>query len=144
MDENPELKFKALMDIWAASLRLLGAANATGALAAGAAYQAFDKKPDIQLPMKILVVVFLLGVISFALSQIAMFLTQYSMELYFMRLREPSEWERAFWNTEMLHQERNHLVGAKWAYYLMFFLGMVSLSCFMLGLVSVTIYANNL
>jgi hypothetical protein len=42
MDENAELKFKGLMDIWIASLRLLGAANATGALAAGAAFQAFD------------------------------------------------------------------------------------------------------
>jgi hypothetical protein len=91
MDENAELKFKAWMDIWTASLRLLGAANATGALAAGAAYQAFDKKPDGQSTIKVLIVVFLMGVMLFTLSQIAMFVTQQNMEFYFLRLKEPTE-----------------------------------------------------
>jgi hypothetical protein len=81
MDENAELKFKGLMDIWISSLRLLGAANATGALAAGAAFQAFDKKPEAQSTIKVVVIFFLGGVILFALSQIAIFFTQINMEL---------------------------------------------------------------
>jgi hypothetical protein len=144
MNENAELKFKGLMDIWIASLRLLGAANATGALAAGAAFQAFDKKPEGQSTIKVLVVLFLIGVVLFALSQIAMFFTQVNMEFYFLRLREPSEWEKAFWNTEGQQQQHNPLVMAKRGYILMTFLGMASLACFLLGLLLVTVFANSL
>jgi hypothetical protein len=145
MDENGEVKFKAFMDIWTGSLRLLGTANATGALAAGAAYQAFDKKPDIQSEMKVLVFLFLLGVISFALSQIGMFNTQMSMAIYFQRSRESCEWEKVFWKIERQQQQQpDPLVVAKWGYILMFFLGIASLSCFLLGLILVTFFVNGL
>jgi hypothetical protein len=141
MDENAELKFKGLMDIWTASLRLLEAANATGALAAGAAYQAFDKKPEIQSTIKVLVVLFLMGVMLFTLSQIVMFVTQQNMELYFIRLRGPSEWEKVFWNQQEAY---NPLVMAKRGYLFMMFVGMASLACFLLGLVSATFFVNSL
>jgi hypothetical protein len=122
----------------------VGRANATGALAAGAAYQAFDKKPEGQSTIKVLVVLFLMGVMLFALSQIAMLLTQQNMELYFLKLRKPSEWEKAFWNTERRQEEYNPLVMAKRSLFFMMFLGMASLACFLLGLISVTFFANNL
>jgi hypothetical protein len=144
MDENAELKFKAWMDIWTASLRLLGAANATGALAAGAAYQAFDKKPDGQSTIKVLIVVFLMGVMLFTLSQIAMFVTQQNMEFYFLRLKEPTEWEKVFWNIAKQRQQHDPLAAAKTGYLFMGFFGMASLACFLLGLVLVTFFANGL
>jgi hypothetical protein len=143
-DQNAELKFKGLMDIWTASLRLLGAANATGALAAGAAFQAFDKKPEGQSTIKVLVVLFLIGVMLFALSQIVMFVTQQNMELYFLRLREPSEWEKTFWNIERQQQQYSPLVMAKRGYLYMMFLGMASLACFLLGLILVMFFVNGL
>jgi hypothetical protein len=144
MDENAELKFKGLMDIWTASLRLLGAANATGALAAGAAFQAFDKKPEWQSTIKIFVVLFLIGVMLFTLSQITMFVTQQNRELYFLRLREPTEWEKTFWNTERQRQQHKPLAAAKLGYLFMGFIGMASLACFILGLILVTFFVNNL
>jgi hypothetical protein len=144
MDQNGELKFKGLMDIWTASLRLLGAANATGALAAGAAHQAFDKKPEGQSTIKILVVLFLMGVMLFALSQIVMFVTRQNMEFYFLRLREPTEWEKVFWNIDREQQQHNPLAAAKTGYLFMMFLGMASLACFLLGLVLVTFFVNGL
>jgi hypothetical protein len=144
MEENAELKFKGLMDIWTASLRLLGAANATGALAAGAAFQAFDKRPEAQSTIKAVVILFLGGVILFALSQMALFFIQINMEFYFLRLREPSEWEKTFWVIERQQQQDNPLVVSKWSYNFMTFLGIASLSCFLLGLLLVTIFANSL
>jgi hypothetical protein len=144
MDENAELKFKGLMDIWTGSLRLLGAANATGALAAGAAFQAFEKKPEGQSNIKILIVVFLMGVMLFTLSQIVMFVTQQNMEFYFLRLREPTEWEKVFWNIAKQRQQDDPLVAAKTGYLFMGFFGMALLACFLLGLILVTVFANNL
>jgi hypothetical protein len=134
--ENAELKFKGLMDIWTASLRLLGAANATGALAAGAAFQAFDKKPEAQSTIKVLVVLFLMGVMLFALSQMAIFFTQLNMEFHFLKLREPSEWEKAFWNIKR-QQQQDPLVQAKVGYLFMMLLGTASFACFLLGLILV-------
>jgi hypothetical protein len=144
MDENAELKFKGLMDIWISSLRLLGAANATGALAAGAAFQAFDKKPEAQSTIKVVVIFFLGGVILFALSQIAIFFTQINMERYSLRLRESSEWEKTFWATGRQTSQDNPLVSAYRSYIVMMFSGLASMVLFFFGLLFVTYFVSSL
>jgi hypothetical protein len=65
MNEDGEDKFKAFIEIYNSGLRLVGAANATGALAAGAAFQAFEKRPEAQSSIKIIIGFFFAGIVAF-------------------------------------------------------------------------------
>jgi hypothetical protein len=51
----------------------VGAANTTGAIAAGAAFQVFEKIPAAQPYIKYVVLVFLLGVFAFTFSAATLF-----------------------------------------------------------------------
>lgn len=93
MSENDEVKFKAFIEVYNSALRLLGAANATGALAAGAAYQAFEKRPEDQSSIKLIIGLFFLGFVAFTISQMVMFLLRMYMENYFRRQTQLSAWE---------------------------------------------------
>src|SRR5215470_14144629 len=66
-EEKPErLGVKGTLALYESALRLLGAANATGLLSAGAAFYVFDKNTDL----KVMAVIFLVGIIAFGVGYI--------------------------------------------------------------------------
>ena len=122
----------------------VGSGECDWRVGSGCCISSIRQKPEGQSTIKILVVLFLMGVMLFALSQIVMFVTRQNMEFYFLRLREPTEWEKVFWNIDREQQQHNPLAAAKTGYLFMMFLGMASLACFLLGLVLVTFFVNGL
>jgi hypothetical protein len=50
------------------TLRLLGGANATGAIAAGVAFHAFENNTDVQNAVKVAAILFLFGIFTFAIA----------------------------------------------------------------------------
>jgi hypothetical protein len=101
--------FKGISEIYNSGLRLLGAAHATGALEAGAAFQAFDKRPELQSSIKIILGFFFAGIVTFTISQMAMILMQLSMSNYFRRQNERSEWETIFSDGKNLTSIKDYL-----------------------------------
>jgi hypothetical protein len=50
------------------TLRLLGGANTTGAIAAGAAFHAFEKNTEVQGTVKTAAALFLFGILAFVVA----------------------------------------------------------------------------
>jgi hypothetical protein len=66
---NPDrLGLRGTFNLIESTLRIIGGANATGALASGAAFHAFHGNVDAQLYIKTAGVLFLLGVIAFCVA----------------------------------------------------------------------------
>jgi hypothetical protein len=132
MIEDDQARFKGLMDIYTTALRSLGTANATGAIAAGAAFHAFEKVAAAQGSVKAVVMTFLLGVLAFAVSYIALFVTQAEMERYFAQSGEQSDWVKVFWAAPA--QGKEQLAGARRSLIVGMFAGLLSLALFLFGL----------
>jgi hypothetical protein len=115
---------------------LIGAANATGALAAGAAYQAFEKRPEAQSSIKIIIGFFFVGVVAFTISRMAMFLMQVFMNNYFRRQSEPSDWEETIFSDGLIKPTatKEYLRMARHDLIVMSFAGLLSLVLFLFGL----------
>src|SRR5476651_657545 len=64
--KTDRLGLRGTLALLESAYRLVGAANATGAIAAGAAFHAFEKYSDVQSFLKIAAFLFLLGVLCFA------------------------------------------------------------------------------
>ena len=95
MSDQQPLSLKETFDIYNSTLRLVGAANATGAIAAGAAFQAFEKTPAAQSFIKYVALVFLLGVLAFTFSSAALFIAQREFDSYLAsRPKERADWEK--------------------------------------------------
>ena len=96
MSDQQPLSLKETFDIYNSTLRLVGAANATGAIAAGAAFQAFEKIPGAQPYIKNVVLVFLFGVLLFTFSSATLFIAQSELDRYFAasRTKERADWEK--------------------------------------------------
>jgi hypothetical protein len=67
MSDQQPLSLKETFDIYNSTLRLVGAANATGAIAAGAAFQAFEKIPGAQPHIKNVMLVSIWGALVYFL-----------------------------------------------------------------------------
>jgi hypothetical protein len=136
MNEHGEDKFKEFIAIYNSGLRLIGAANATGALAAGAAFQAFEKRPEAQSSIKTIIVFFFAGVVAFTISQFAIFLMQSYMNNYFRRQSGPSEWEKAIFSNGGIKPTatKDYLRMARIDLIVTSFSGLFSLIMFIFGL----------
>lgn len=55
------------------TLRLLGGANATGAIAGAVAFHAFENNADVQNAVKTAAVLFLFGIFTFTIAYVALF-----------------------------------------------------------------------
>jgi hypothetical protein len=135
MSEDEEQRFKNWLEIYISNLRLLGAANATAVLAAGAAFQAFEKRPEAQSSIKLIIGFFFAGIVTFTISQIAIFLLQSHMNIYFERQKEAAKWKVILYEaginkstTEQITRMARHnliVIG---------FAGLASLVLFLVGL----------
>jgi hypothetical protein len=98
MDEKPErLGLRGRLAHIESTLRLLGGANATGAIAAGAAFHAFDKNADVQNAMKSAAVLFLFGIFTFAVAYTFLFFTTEDVDHSLYKEGEPTWPEYMFW-----------------------------------------------
>jgi hypothetical protein len=132
MNEDGEERFKRIAEIYSSGVRSLGAANATGALAAGAAYQAFEKRPDVQSSIKEIIVMFFAGIIAFTVSQIAIHLAQIYMERYFRQSTEPADWEGTIFGNK--RPDENYLRMVSHDFVVLGFAMIASLVLFLFGL----------
>jgi hypothetical protein len=97
-EEKPErLGLRGRLAHIESTLRLLGGANATGAIAAGAAYHAFDKNVDVQDAMKSAGVLFLFGVAAFVIAYAFLFFTTHDVDHSLYKEGEPTWPEYLFW-----------------------------------------------
>jgi hypothetical protein len=78
--KSERLGLRGTLTLFDSTLRLLGGANATGLLAAGATYHVFDGNPPIQTAVKTAATLFLLGVFSFIFGYMAWFFTSLWMD----------------------------------------------------------------
>jgi hypothetical protein len=80
-DEKP-LDLTGLFDAFNSALRLLGTANATGAIAVGAGFQVFEKVAGAQTYIKVVVLIFLFGVLAFTFSYVGLFSARMEFDRY--------------------------------------------------------------
>jgi phosphate/sulfate permease len=68
MPDQKPFTYQYIFDRWADGLKVLGAGNGTGLIAAGASVQYLTSKPELVIFLKIGASLFLLGVILFAVA----------------------------------------------------------------------------
>ena len=80
MSDNQKLErlgLRGTLDLISNALRTVGTANATGAITAGASFRFI---PDLQWAIKQITMMFLFGILAFAISYMALLITTIEME----------------------------------------------------------------
>ena len=96
MSDDPpseRLGLRGTLDLISSAFRTAG----TGAITAGASYRFFSDKPDIQWAIKYFTLVFLFGVVTFAVSYIMLLLATIEVDQSLARSSEQNEWEKILW-----------------------------------------------
>jgi hypothetical protein len=101
MSDEPKserLGLRGTLDLISTALRTAGTANATAAITTGASYRFFSDKPDIQWAIKYITLLFLFGVLTFAVSYIALFIATFEIDHSLLHsAEERAEWEHIVW-----------------------------------------------
>jgi hypothetical protein len=140
--KSDRLGLRGTLAHYDSSLRLLGGANAAGAIAAGAAYNAFAQNVDVQNSVKAAAVIFLVGIMTFAIAYMFWFLTTLHIDHSLRMDNEPTWPDYVFWEpTKKAEQYRQE---AKRSLLVVLFGGMISVMCFMGGLVLILMIAVRL
>ena len=121
------------------ALRLLGGANATGAIASGAAFHAFAQNADVQTSVKVSAVLFLFGIFTFVIAYMAWFIAILDIDHALHEGDEPLWPEYLFWSPTKTAEE--YRSAAKWAFGVSMLLGLASFVLFFFGLASVLVMA---
>jgi hypothetical protein len=124
------------------ALRLLGGANATGAIAAGAAFHAFAQNADVQSSVKLTAVLFLFGIFAFVIAYMSWFMTVLEIDHSLHPAGEPTWPEYLFWIPAKTSDE--HRSTAKRMFAVTLLLGLVSFILFFVGLTCVLLMAIHL
>jgi allantoicase len=145
MSDHQPLGLKGLFDIYQSTLRLVGAANATGAIAAGAAFHSLDKIPEAQSFIKYVVLVFLMGVLAFTISYTGLFVAQMEINSYLAarQTTERTEWEKILLGI-IKDPPTKHLLEAKKTWIVMMLAGLLSFLLFVVGLALVLVFVVRL
>jgi hypothetical protein len=124
------------------TLRLLGGANATGAIAAGAAFHAFEKNADVQSAVKTAAVLFLFGIFTFVIGYVGLFLATHDIDHSLHQKDEPTWPEYLFWIPTKSAEE--YRKAAKREFIVTIFGGLASFILFLIGLAYVLMMAAQL
>lgn len=124
------------------ALRLLGGANATGAIAAGAAFHAFAQNADVQSSVKLAAILFLFGIFTFVFAYAFLFFTTFDIEHSLYKIDEPTWPEYLFWKPTKSAEDYRKT--AKREFIVATFSGLASFVCFLVGLASVLLMAIHL
>jgi hypothetical protein len=132
-DTKPErLGLRGRLAHMESGLRLLGGANATGAIAAGAAFNVFKDTADIQNAVKTAAILFLFGIFAFAVSYFGLFLTVEDVDRS-LRAKDEPTWPEYLWWVPRKTQEQ-YRSSAKWEFAVAILGGSVSFALFFIGL----------
>ena len=131
--KSERLGVRGSFAIYDSTIRLLGGANATGALAAGAAFHTFDGRADLQGDVKAIACLFLLGVGMFTIAYLCWFITVFSVDQALAAQEEaPADiWRFSRRRPRTFEQNRR---AARTGYLLMVIAGAASFSIFFVGL----------
>jgi len=145
MSDHQPLGLKGLFDIYQSTLRLVGAANATGAIAAGAAFHSLDKIPEAQSFIKYVALVFLMGVLAFTVSYLGLFIAELEINNYLAATQttERAEWEKIVLGI-IKEPPTKHLLEAKKTWIAMVLAGTLSFLLFVVGLALVLFFVVGL
>ena len=132
-ETKPErLGVRGQLALCESALRLLGAANATGVIAAGAAFHALEKYGHVLWYVKQAAICFLFGVLTFVVGYVCWFWAAVDMDL---SLREPDDPEEPLLVKPKSAKE--HRRASKRGFNFMLVAGAVSFCFFLLGLIVV-------
>lgn len=96
-DQKPErLGWRGGFSHLESALRLIGAANATGTITAGAAFHAFAENAGVQSAIKTTGILFLLGICTFVIAYSGWFVAILDMDRSMRKADEPLEPEYLF------------------------------------------------
>jgi hypothetical protein len=124
------------------ALRLLGGANATGAIAAGAAFHAFKDLPDVQGSIKLAGVLFLGGIFTFVVAYVGLFIATDDIDHSLHNKDEPT-WPNYLWWVPNKTQEE-YKAAAKRNFIVALLVGLASFFFLLFGLVSILLMAVHL
>jgi hypothetical protein len=124
------------------ALRLIGGANATGAIAAGAAFHAFAQNADVQSSVKLAAVLFLFGIFTFVIAYMGLFMMTLDIEHSLHKEGDETWPEYLFWKPAKSAAE--YRAAAKKEFGVAIFVGLASFVCFFVGLASVLMMAIHL
>jgi hypothetical protein len=130
-EKTERLGVRGTLALFESALRLLGAANATGLLASGAAYQAFGKYSDL----KTMAMVFLAGVFAFGVGYAFWFGINFDRDHALQTPEEDARLNSLFPGLKNKGAEHS-LRSAKHGAVVMYTAGLVSLICFAFGLLT--------
>jgi hypothetical protein len=142
-DEKPQrLGLRGRLTHLESTLRLLGGANATGAIAAGAAFHAFKELPEVQGSVKLAGLLFLGGIFTFAIAYVGLFLATHSIDQSLHNKDEPTWPDHLWWVPTKTAEE--YKTEAKWEFAVGLLGGLASFIFFIVGLASVLMMAVHL
>jgi hypothetical protein len=124
------------------ALRLLGGANATGAIAAGAAFHAFAQNADVQSSVKVAAVLFLFGIFTFVIAYMFLFFTTLDIEHSLYKSGKSTWPEYLFWKPTKSAEDYRE--AAKREFIAATFSGLASFVFFLVGLGKVLMMAIHL
>jgi hypothetical protein len=140
--KSERLGLKGRMAHFESALRLIGGANATGAIAAGAAFHAFAQNAGVQSSVKAAAILFLSGIFTFLIAYFFLFFTTLDIENALYK-GEKSTWpEYLFWKPEKSAED--YRKAAEREFIVASFAGLASFVCFTVGLASVLWMTINL
>jgi hypothetical protein len=140
-EKNDRLGLRGRLAHMESALRLLGGANATGAIAAGLAFHTFENNADIQTAMKRAVILFLFGIFTFTIAYAALFMATEDIDHSMHKQGEETWPEYLFWVPTKSAEEYKTMV--KWEVGVALFGGLASFSIFIVGLIVILAMANN-
>ncbi len=123
-------------------LRLLGGANATGAVAAGAAFHAFAQNAEVLGSVKLAAVLFLFGIFTFVIAYLAWFVTVLEIDQALHKDGDPVWPDHAFLRYSKTAEE--YQSSAKKTFIVMACVGFLSFAFFFSGLGSILMLAIRL
>jgi hypothetical protein len=131
--QSERLGLRGTLDLISNALRIVGTANTTGAITAGASYRFFSDLPDLQWAIKQITMIFLFGVLSFTASYIALLIATLEIDRSLGRSSERQQWETILWAAlDKTTEEYAKL--AKRDFIISILSGLLSVICFVIGL----------
>ena len=140
--KSDRLGMRGRLAHYESTLRLLGGANATGAIAAGVAFHAFAQNADVQSSVKLAAVMFLAGIFACVIAYPGWFITVLDIDHSLHKESEPTWPEYLFWLPAKTSEE--YQSSAKKAFIVAIFLGLASFVFFFFGLASMLLMAIRL
>jgi hypothetical protein len=131
---DDKLDLNGMFDLISSTFRLVGTANATGAIAIGAGFQTFEKMDSLSFA-RIVILLFLFGVAAFVAGYCFLLAARLELDGYLSsKTAERADWEQLF------RLKRGTLSGAKRSFTTAVLLGAASVAGFGSGLFAVIFF----